>query len=59
MPAGVTISSLIYHNSDICLCFHLFVAKLSENNLAKIKELSNDTVSVNLYYINDNIPNKL
>ncbi|OCG03285.1 hypothetical protein A9G12_09925 [Gilliamella sp. wkB112] len=54
MPAGVTISSLIYHNSDICLCFHLFVDKLSENNLAKIKELANDIVSVNLYYINDN-----
>lgn len=54
MPAGVTISSLIYHNADKYLCFHLFVDKVSKDNLIKIKGLSNDIVSMNIYYINDN-----
>lgn len=35
--AGVTIFSLINHNPNICFNFRLYVDKITENNLTKIK----------------------
>ncbi|WP_294963881.1 glycosyltransferase family 8 protein [uncultured Gilliamella sp.] len=54
MPAGVTISSIIYNNRDIYLCFHLFVDQISSNNLQRFEQLVSDCITIKIYYLNNN-----
>ncbi|OCG57372.1 hypothetical protein A9G41_12210 [Gilliamella sp. Nev5-1] len=54
MPAGVTISSVIYNNPDTCLCFHLFVDNISSNNLKNFKQLVSSNCTIKIYYLNSN-----
>ncbi|MDF7667523.1 glycosyltransferase family 8 protein [Orbaceae bacterium ESL0727] len=53
MPAGVTISSIIYNNPDLFFCFHLFVDNLSDRNLQKFKMLVSECVLFKIYHLND------
>ncbi len=54
MPAGVTISSVICNNPDVCLCFHLFVNTISPDNIERFKRLVSATCCIKIYYLNDN-----
>lgn len=54
LPAGVTISSVIYNNPNAHLCFHLFVDKISSVNLEKFKQLVSSTTTIKIYYLNNN-----
>ncbi|WP_081298441.1 glycosyltransferase family 8 protein [Gilliamella sp. wkB108] len=54
MPAGVTITSIIYNNPNIHLCFHLFVDQIANNNLEKFKQFVNNSTTIKIYYLNSN-----
>lgn len=55
MPAGVAITSIIEHNPDIHLVFHLFLNNVSQSNLEKFAKFPNDNVSIIGYHLNDKL----
>ncbi|OTQ30594.1 glycosyltransferase family 8 protein [Gilliamella apicola] len=54
MPAGVTMLSVIENTPNYNLNFHLFIDKVSEENIQKFKELRRKNISITLYYLNNN-----
>lgn len=54
MPAGVTMLSVIENTPNYNLNFHLFIDKVSEENIQKFKELRRNNISITLYYLNNN-----
>lgn len=54
MPAGVAMLSVIENTPNYNLNFHLFIDKVSEENIQKFKELRRKNISITLYYLNNN-----
>lgn len=54
LPAGVTILSVIKNTPNYNLHFHLFVDKVSNSNIDKFKQFTNDKIAITLYTINSN-----
>ncbi|MBI0029130.1 MULTISPECIES: glycosyltransferase [unclassified Gilliamella] len=54
MPAGVAMLSVIENTPNYNLNFHLFIDKVSEENIQKFKELRRNNISITLYYLNNN-----
>lgn len=54
MPAVVTMLSVIENTPNYNLNFHLFIDKVSEENIQKFKELRRKNISITLYYLNNN-----
>lgn len=54
MPAGVAMLSVIENTPNYNLNFHLFIDKVSEENIQKFKELKRNNISITLYYLNNN-----